>query len=123
MVEMGLVIRDRGTNYEVEGRTLWKNFELMPHKVLMHVAHFIGLDIEQYRVPKMTHKEAVKKYLESIPLGGELIPGWVKRPSNVLGTMALYKNNTVQNLENNYLTSYYFLRLDQKEGYEVEEGL
>ena len=77
------------------------------------------MSIEQ----KMTHKEAVTKYLESIPEGGELITGWVKEVQD--GSVRARCNRTTQELSSLYLEvaaefCYYFLRLDMKEGYEVE---
>jgi hypothetical protein len=139
----GLRVVDTGLNLEIHNPD--DTFRMVLYKgggldiQTMNFAHFIGIDIESYRFPKMTHKEAVEsyrfpkmthkeaveRYLASVPEGGELIPGWVMKTTRDeitalamgrVGEVVLYEFSK----KADYKLPYYFLRLDLKEGYEVE---
>jgi hypothetical protein len=127
MNEIGINVSRGVTRAIIESRT--KCFASMSRShdenafEVFEFAHFIGLDIEAYRFPKMTYKEAVERYLASVPEGGELIPGWRKEADEDWSVWAVNdatKHEVYHPVHSDYKTAYYFLRLDLKEGFEVE---
>ncbi len=129
MVEMGVDLQRKKLSWHYDSNGIL--ISMLPFEILnplenVHVvkfAHFIGLDIEAYSKPRLTHKEAVERYLESVPEGGELIPGWVKETifdGSVWAINGNVKNEMYGGSIYSYKLNYYFLRLDLKEGYEVE---
>lgn len=124
MVEMGLILitdHNQFFYFSVSGECFSSLSKNGATNDSFYFAHFIGLDVESYRIPEIDRDQAVRDYLAGIPEGGELVDGWVKKtnpePQKVI-IWAVKGDDTVWLVDTQGKSNplaYAFLRLDLRE--------
>jgi hypothetical protein len=133
MLDAGLSLWETPTNYQIvayhdQVRIAQVTFSKDFHNGILPLAfaRYIGLDIDYYRRKENPYEVSVRSFLEGIKDGGSVLTGWLKstRPNGEI--IAVNKHNGVEiflwgqhSMESLYVKSYYFLRLDTKQGFKV----